>query len=119
LAVSKLAISQKTTSQQTQVVLNNVFSGLQYNAEVILGSGQSFQINLDTGSADTWFRGPSCQNPSKDGSCNGTKVKIDDSAIKSLGSSWKTNYGIGSVEVRFLTGFLTNLHKRVKFMKDH
>ena len=106
--VAKLSFSSsikttviKAATTQSQAVLTNVFNGLLYNAQVTLGNGQAFAMNLDTGSADTWIRGPNCQNPSNDGSCNGPKVNVADTSIQSLGATWQTNYGIGSVRVSF------------------
>jgi hypothetical protein len=106
--VAKLSFSSsikttviKAATTQSQAVLTNVFNGLMYTAQVTLGNGQAFAMNLDTGSADTWVRGPNCQNPSNDGSCNGPKVNVADTSIQSLGATWQTNYGIGSVRVSF------------------
>ena len=46
---------------------------IQYVAQVKIGS-KTFQINLDTGSSDTWVRGPNCKNVLNDGSCDGPSL---------------------------------------------
>lgn len=128
LMASKAAAIKAAAPAQSQVTLQNVLNGLMYNVQVTMGNGQIFNLNPDTGSADTWFRGPNCQNPSNDGSCVGSKVNIADSSIQSQNANWQTNYGIGSVKVRqenALIGLLfcsTNstiyAKIRVKFTKD-
>ena len=97
---NKAAAIKAAAPAQSQVTLQNVLNGLMYNVQVTMGNGQIFNLNPDTGSADTWFRGPNCQNPSNDGSCVGSKVNIADTSIQSQNAIWQTNYGIGSVKVR-------------------
>lgn len=63
---------------------------------VTLGSGQVFSLDLDTGSSDTWFRGPKCRSP-KDTSCFGSKVKLGDPTFKMTSFSFQTTYGSGAV----------------------
>ncbi|KAI9327711.1 aspartic peptidase domain-containing protein [Zopfochytrium polystomum] len=78
---------------------------LLYNAPVTLGNGQSFLLDLDTGSSDTWFRGPNCR--SSDQSCglsSQAKVKTTDTTLKATSLSWSTSYGSGSVSGKVYTG---------------
>jgi len=96
---NKASALKASAPTQSQATLTNVLNGLLYNAQVTVGNNQVFSLDLDTGSADTWFRGPNCQNPSNDGSCMGPRVNIADSSIQSQDASWETNYGIGSVKV--------------------
>ncbi|KAJ3319388.1 Vacuolar protease A [Boothiomyces sp. JEL0866] len=72
-----------------------------YQAYVSLGSGQLFLMDLDTGSADTWIRGPACT--SNDGSCTGPKVNLGDSTIKSVGKSFQVTYGSGQLSANIYT----------------
>ncbi|KAJ3323415.1 hypothetical protein HDV06_001935 [Boothiomyces sp. JEL0866] len=65
-----------------------------YQANVTIGSGQTFLVDLDTGSSDFWLRGPKCD--SEDWSCIGAEVQLPDSKINSLGKSFSINYGAGS-----------------------
>ncbi|KAJ3137676.1 hypothetical protein HK101_003861 [Irineochytrium annulatum] len=68
-----------------------------YVCPVTVGKGQSFLLDLDTGSSDTWFRGPSCK--STDTSCQAGKhaVKTSDSTLKiNNGVTFETRYGDGS-----------------------
>lgn len=71
-----------------------------YVAQIAVGdSGQLLNVCLDTGSADTWFRGKNCR--SSDGSCNSSLTFLDpslDSSIKKAGSaSFSKRYGSGKV----------------------
>ncbi|KAJ3197192.1 Vacuolar protease A [Irineochytrium annulatum] len=66
-----------------------------YNCPVTLGNGQKFMLDLDTGSSDTWFRGPNCQ--ATDDSCEGAKVDLSDPNLSRTGLSWTTHYGMGMV----------------------
>ncbi|KAI9354267.1 aspartic peptidase domain-containing protein [Zopfochytrium polystomum] len=78
---------------------------LLYNAPVTLGNGQSFLLDLDTGSSDTWFRGPNCK--SSDQSCglsSQTKVNTADTTLKATSYTWSTLYGSGSVGGKVYTG---------------
>ncbi|KAI9324948.1 aspartic peptidase domain-containing protein [Zopfochytrium polystomum] len=83
--------------RQSSAPLTNESDEL-YNAPVTLGNGQSFLLDLDTGSSDTWFRGPNCK--SSDQSCGVSgqpTVKTSDSTLSSTSLSWTTSYGSGSV----------------------
>ncbi|KAJ3097605.1 Vacuolar protease A [Phlyctochytrium planicorne] len=66
------------------------------------GNGQTFNMDLDTGSSDTWVRGTSCT--SKDTSCDGPKLDTSDSSITSTGASFSTSYGSGSVSGKIYKG---------------
>ncbi|KAI9356024.1 aspartic peptidase domain-containing protein, partial [Zopfochytrium polystomum] len=69
-----------------------------YNAPVTLGNGQSFLLDLDTGSSDTWFRGPNCKSSDQSCGVSGqSAVKTSDSTLSSTGLTWTTSYGSGSV----------------------
>ncbi|KAJ3099229.1 hypothetical protein HDU97_003338 [Phlyctochytrium planicorne] len=72
--------------------LNNNMN-LLYAASVTLGNGQTFNVHVDTGSADTWIRGPSCVSP--DRSCVGPKVDV--SSLSSANRPFSTSYGSGAV----------------------
>lgn len=63
---------------------------------VTLGNGQVFNLDLDTGSSDTWFRGPKCQSRT-DKSCVGKAVDLADPSLVKIGKSFITNYGSGAV----------------------
>ncbi|KAJ3101619.1 Vacuolar protease A [Phlyctochytrium planicorne] len=68
------------------------------------GNGQKFMVDLDTGSSDTWLRGPDCK--SSDDSCNGHKVDTSDSNMRSLGVPFTTRYGQGYVKGKVYLGDL-------------
>ena len=89
--------------------LSNVNSGLLYNAQVSISNGQVFQLNIDTGSSDTFIRGTSCVNNVGDGSCTGAKLDPKMTSLSSIQASpatsplvglnktWTTTYGLGNV----------------------
>ena len=56
----------KRAASTSSITLDNR-NNLLYTAQVTLGSGQKFNLNFDTGSSDTWFRGLNCK--SQDASC--------------------------------------------------
>jgi hypothetical protein len=69
-----------------------------YAAKIQIGSGQSFFVQLDTGSSDLWLRGPSCR--SNDGSCNEkeqNEVNLNDTAVYYTGKSFKSPYMTANV----------------------
>ncbi|KAI9361214.1 aspartic peptidase domain-containing protein [Zopfochytrium polystomum] len=79
-----------------------------YICPVTLGNGQQFFLDLDTGSSDTWFRGPNCT--SSDGSCgqpDQRTVKLSDKTLTSLSKSFSTSYGSGSVSGLIYKGPVT------------
>ncbi|KAJ3261106.1 Vacuolar protease A [Boothiomyces macroporosus] len=78
----------------TSVPLENRFDTF-FQANVTIGTNQTFKIDLDTGSSDFWVRGPNCK--SDDWSCIGKKVSLPDSSLKPLGKQFSTVYGSGSV----------------------
>ncbi|KAJ3309028.1 Vacuolar protease A [Boothiomyces sp. JEL0838] len=82
------------SSTKTNVNLKNIGNYF-YQVYVYIGNGQSFLLDLDTGSADTWVRGPACS--STDGSCSGARVNLSDTAIKPLGESFQVTYGSGQL----------------------
>ncbi|KAJ3214061.1 hypothetical protein HDU67_002105 [Dinochytrium kinnereticum] len=74
-----------------------------YNCHVEIGNGQKFMVDLDTGSADTWFRGPDCK--AKDDSCNGDRVNVvNDPSLKATGIPFSTHYGQGFVKGKIYIG---------------
>ncbi|KAJ3306184.1 hypothetical protein HDV03_000418 [Kappamyces sp. JEL0829] len=83
--------------------LQNLYNGLLYIGEAVVGSGQKFMVDLDTGSSDTWFRGPNCTSLVEDGSCNGTRINVHDKLLTSTGKTWETVYGIGDVSGKIYT----------------
>ncbi|KAJ3372378.1 hypothetical protein HDU91_003618 [Kappamyces sp. JEL0680] len=66
-----------------------------FTAAITLGNGQVFNLDLDTGSSDTWTRGPNCQ--ARDASCTGKKANLQDKTLKPLNAQFQTNYGSGAV----------------------
>ncbi|KAJ3133806.1 hypothetical protein HK101_004416, partial [Irineochytrium annulatum] len=80
-------------------------NNLLYGCPVTLGSGQAFKLDLDTGSSDTWFRGPTCQ--SQDGSCTGTKVNLQDPTLASQGVKTTVTYGSGAVALNIYSAPVT------------
>ncbi|KAI8814933.1 aspartic peptidase domain-containing protein [Cladochytrium replicatum] len=73
-----------------------------YYVTTTFGNGQTFSMDLDTGSSDTWVRGASCT--SSDGSCTGSKLSTSDSTLTSAGASFSTSYGSGSVSGKIYKG---------------
>lgn len=96
--------------------LSNVHSGLLYNAQVSISNGQVFELNIDTGSSDTFIRGTHCVNLEGDGSCTGAKLDPTMTSLSAIQASpatlplvglnktWTTTYGLGNV-----TGDIYNL----------
>lgn len=74
-----------------------------YMASVMFGS-QTFLMDLDTGSADTWVRGINCKRGKIDkennqDSCRGARFDpLKDSSVSSLGRPFHLEYGIGAVD---------------------
>ncbi|KAJ3323386.1 hypothetical protein HDV06_001906 [Boothiomyces sp. JEL0866] len=100
VASTKSSINRFSTNENSEPLENvqNVF----YQANVTVGNGQVLTVDLDTGSSDVWFRGSTCT--STDGSCDGAKVDITDSTLKSTGKTFSTTYGSGSVSGNIYTG---------------
>ncbi|KAI9341007.1 aspartic peptidase domain-containing protein [Zopfochytrium polystomum] len=95
------------TRRATNVPLVNQDDDL-YTIAVTVGSSQAFTLHVDTGSADTWFRGPSCT--SDDGSCgvSGQNVfKTSDSAVKATSWTFSQGYASGSVSGKVYQGPMT------------
>ncbi|KAJ3128396.1 hypothetical protein HK100_009190 [Physocladia obscura] len=66
-------------------------------------NNQTFAFNLDTGSSDTWIRGPSCSSP--DGSCGvAGQVSFNTTSANNTGLTWTASYGVGSVSGRIFYG---------------
>ncbi|KAJ3106529.1 hypothetical protein HDU97_006122 [Phlyctochytrium planicorne] len=76
-----------------------------YFCPVTVGNGQTFNLDLDTGSADTWVRGASCT--ASDDSCTGPKLSTSDSTLTSTGKTFSTSYGSGSVSGNIYKGPVT------------
>ncbi|KAI9325162.1 aspartic peptidase domain-containing protein [Zopfochytrium polystomum] len=90
--------------RQSSAPLTNLDDFL-YNAPVTLGNGQSFLLDLDTGSSDTWFRGPSCKSSDQSCGVSGqSTVKTTDTTLSSTSLSWSTTYGSGSVSGKVYKG---------------
>lgn len=92
-SISKLAASP-TQSGNFSRPLQNVNNQL-YVVSVTLGNGQRFNIGMDTGSSDTWIRGPSCK--SLDSSCSGDMVDVTDSSLVSTNLTFRKYYANGSM----------------------
>ncbi|RKO86402.1 aspartic peptidase domain-containing protein, partial [Blyttiomyces helicus] len=75
-----------------------------YYTTVSIGNGQTFNIDLDTGSSDLWVPGPQCS--SSDGSCTagGGPIDLSDSSISDTGNTFSDNYGSGSASGEVYTG---------------
>ncbi|KAJ3108195.1 Vacuolar protease A [Phlyctochytrium bullatum] len=85
-------------------LVNNL--NLFYATQVTLGNGQTMKVHVDTGSADTWFRGPNCI--STDRSCVGPRVDVSDTArIAPAGRAFRVAYGSGMVEGNVYSTSLT------------
>ncbi|KAJ3153439.1 hypothetical protein HK101_001725 [Irineochytrium annulatum] len=100
---ARKAVPGHNQRRQVSAPLPNEFD-VYYICPVVLGNGQKFKLDLDTGSSDTWFRGPSCT--SQDGSCGSPgqkKVAIWDTTLTSTGRNWSTSYGSGSVSGSIFT----------------
>ncbi|RKO90484.1 aspartic peptidase domain-containing protein [Blyttiomyces helicus] len=67
-----------------------------YYTTVTVGNGQSFKVDLDTGSCDLWVPGPKCS--SSDGSCTagGKPISLIDKSVHSAGVTFSDSYGSGS-----------------------
>ncbi|KAJ2992591.1 hypothetical protein HDV02_002975 [Globomyces sp. JEL0801] len=73
-----------------------------YLIDAWIGQQQKFSLVLDTGSSDTWVRGPKCKphelenngsnNQKFDNSCEGAKLNTSDSSIKDLGKQVMIKY---------------------------
>ena len=90
------------SSSTTQLPNEN---DLLFGVNVSFGNGQTFLADLDTGSSDTWIRGPDCT--STDGSCDGTKLSTTDRTITDTGVSFQTGYGSGSMSGEIFNGPVT------------
>ncbi|KAJ3274389.1 hypothetical protein HDV01_002993 [Terramyces sp. JEL0728] len=99
-AASKASVARFSTTTNSEP-LENVSNEF-YKASVTVGNGQVLTVDLDTGSSDVWFRGSTCT--ATDGSCDGPKVDITDSTLKSTGKTFSTTYGSGSVSGNIYTG---------------
>ncbi|KAJ3076271.1 hypothetical protein HDU98_004570 [Podochytrium sp. JEL0797] len=87
--------------------LNN-FSDMLYTTAVSFGNGQTFNVDLDTGSSDVWVRGSNCV--SSDGSCGVAGQKafdVTDGTCGYAGGQFSVSYGSGSVTGNVYTGPVT------------
>ncbi|KAJ3317072.1 hypothetical protein HDV06_002095, partial [Boothiomyces sp. JEL0866] len=97
--------------QQLHAQLNKVVHGVDlstadltnvgnsfYSCPLTVGNGQKFNLDLDTGSSDTWFKGSNCQDLSNDGSCKGPVIDLSDKTVtKAVGVKPVSNkYGSGN-----------------------
>lgn len=65
-----------------------------FTAPIVFGNKQTFMMDLDTGSSDTWIRGPKCKSTDK--SCTGAFVNLADKTLIDTGKVFRTDYGSGS-----------------------
>ncbi|KAJ3280597.1 hypothetical protein HDU76_009136 [Blyttiomyces sp. JEL0837] len=81
---------------QAGAPLTNVGFDSWYTVTVAVGTnGQVFDVLLDTGSSDTWFKDPACQ--SSDNSCTGFKLRTNDPSLTPLGTTFSDSYGFAYV----------------------
>ena len=96
------------SSQPASAPLINIKNEL-FSCPVTIGSGQSFYMDLDTGSSDTWVRGSECMAGPSDlannlDSCKGNKLDITDSALVATSLTYQTRYGSGQVMGKIYKG---------------
>ncbi|EGT57058.1 hypothetical protein CAEBREN_30455 [Caenorhabditis brenneri] len=93
----KAALRDANPSVYANVPQNvNDFGDFEYLGNITIGTpGQQFLVVLDTGSANLWVPGPSC-----DGSCKG-KTEFDatkSSTYVKNGKAWSIQYGSGNAK---------------------
>ncbi|KAJ3118390.1 hypothetical protein HK100_000622, partial [Physocladia obscura] len=64
-----------------------------YVVNATFSDGNTFTLDFDTGSSDTWIRGPSCSGDSA--SCTGAAVNVSSAGITDLYASYAVVYGSG------------------------
>ncbi|KAJ3128345.1 hypothetical protein HK101_005410, partial [Irineochytrium annulatum] len=77
---------------------------LLYSVPVSFGSGQSFYLDIDTGSSDTWVRGPKCVARDGGPGCQGAKFNTQDPAVSDQQRGFALRYGSGSVAAEIYQG---------------
>ncbi|RKO84614.1 aspartic peptidase domain-containing protein, partial [Blyttiomyces helicus] len=94
LHVSRARFSPKSkgVAKRGSLLLTDVGDQFYYTT-VTIGSGQSFKVDLDTGSSDLWVPGPQCS--SSDGSCTagGGHINLSDRSVHDAGVSFSDSYG--------------------------
>ncbi|KAJ3250718.1 Vacuolar protease A, partial [Boothiomyces macroporosus] len=97
-------------SEQLLVHMNKVIHGVDlstadltniensfYSCPVTVGNGQKFNLDLDTGSSDTWFKGSHCVDVNNDGSCKGPVIDLSDPTVKKANvRAVENHYGSGN-----------------------
>ncbi|KAJ3271804.1 Vacuolar protease A [Terramyces sp. JEL0728] len=98
VASAKSTLARYATTKNVNLKnIGNYF----YSVYVSIGNGQLFLLDLDTGSADTWVRGPACT--STDDSCTGSKLSLADNTIVPYGKSFQVTYGSGQLSANIYT----------------
>ncbi|KAJ1545546.1 hypothetical protein HK405_007856 [Cladochytrium tenue] len=92
----RIAIARQTGGAPAEAPLTD-FDDELFTCPVTLGTNQQFFLDLDTGSSDTWFHGPTISYAER-------KVNIKDAAIQATTRQWSTSYGSGSVSGTIYTG---------------
>ncbi|KAJ3145744.1 hypothetical protein HK101_002408 [Irineochytrium annulatum] len=87
------------------------YNDLLYTVPITLAqTGQKFNLDLDTGSSDTWIRGPKCKAADKGSECKGDKVDVATgvkNGLKDFGIQFGQVYGSGQVYAEIYEGTLT------------
>ncbi|KAJ3314908.1 hypothetical protein HDV04_005329 [Boothiomyces sp. JEL0838] len=66
-------------------------------ANLTTGS-QTFSMLLDTGSSETWIRGPNCKSTGSDSSCSGPKLNTNVPTFLPTHKTFGFIYGVGKVQ---------------------
>ena len=102
-ASSILANANARFSSQNTPLIN--YSDEFFTCPVTIGNGQVFNLDLDTGSSDTWIRGQNCV--STDGSCGQVGqlfVNVSDITIVDQLQSFQDSYGSGNLNGEIYKG---------------
>ncbi|KAI9333032.1 aspartic peptidase domain-containing protein [Zopfochytrium polystomum] len=96
-------LERRQSTTPTNVNMTNV-RDFMYTAPLSVGS-TVFNVNIDSGTADTWVRGTPCTSP--DGSCGvagQTVLGASDSTISRTSLKFSIQYGSGNVSGTIATG---------------
>ncbi|KAJ3153710.1 hypothetical protein HK101_001721 [Irineochytrium annulatum] len=87
------------------------YNDLLYTVPITLAeTDQVFNLDLDTGSSDTWIRGPNCKAADKGSECKGDSVDIVKgvkNGLKDMGTQFGQVYGSGQVYAEIYEGTLS------------